>query len=143
MGTPQPSQGVSRASLQRALTPSMSLPLVAVQRSSALEHKANGRHSSVGATDLLAKVASSPPTPSLLTPPASNHPSPQFTAPAFSRRHSAPGSHDSDSSEWSPASADEDMCQRGEKGQYFSFPDFERFGTNTEEDMASFGNIKR
>lgn len=117
MGTPHPSQGPSRASLQRALTPSMSLPLVAVQRSSASEHKANGRLPSVGATDLLTKVASSPPTPGILTPPTSNHPSPHFTTPAFSRRHSAPGGHDSDSSEWSPTGGNEDACQRGDKGE--------------------------
>lgn len=78
------------STIQRALAPStISLPSVAVQRSSASEHKAN-RTPTTGATAILNRVVSNPTTPLQMTPKTSNPPSP--SGPHFNSHKASPNS---------------------------------------------------
>lgn len=87
MSSSQRSFSTSRPTSQRVVTPSTSIPVVAVQRWSASEYKANG-YSSAGATALRAKVASSPPTTNLSTPSISGPPSPDLASDSQSSQDS-------------------------------------------------------
>ncbi|KAI9887762.1 MAG: hypothetical protein M1823_000403 [Watsoniomyces obsoletus] len=122
-----PSSLAKTPSRQRALAPSMSIPVVSVQRSSVCEHKANS-YSSSGATALLAKVASSPPTPNHVTPAGTAPPSPDYASLSHSCKESSNGS--------SPSRTQD---SRG-SDRYFSFPDFD--GLHAHSENGSLGDVK-
>lgn len=105
-----PSSVTKTSRQQRALAPSMSIPVVSVQRSSACEHKANS-YASLGATALLAKVASSPPTPHHVTPAGTAPPSPDYASLSHSCKESSNGASWSNGS--SQTSRTQDSCGSG------------------------------
>lgn len=133
MASGQRSPQASRPTLQRGLSPSTSAPLVAVQRSSASEHKANG-YSSAGTTALLSKVASSPPSPGVATSDAGGQSSVDMSPTSNSSERSF-------QSEYSAPGCGVIELQSSDEDQYFSFPDFD--GIEASGQRRACTDVKR
>ncbi|KAI9790371.1 MAG: hypothetical protein M1816_005189 [Peltula sp. TS41687] len=126
------------------LTPTAGPPSVALQLSSASEHKMNRNPTTGGATAMLARVASSPTTPRVSTTTTSAMAMTMTTAPSSpsdgrsSRQGScSSGGTDSDESEKALSCFREAIMRRERGDQYFSFPDFDRFRRKVNEGDGS------